>query len=136
VFLGLTIIAAGLWGVLSGPGTYRYLGFFFVAVGAFNMAVGIAALRERDSGSPSSISEPERRSNFLPPAWSGPPLQRWLAGQSRYPRVLIVIGPIVIVAAIGTLATGNWLGAFGIFLGVFFTAVGIAGLLERRSDTG
>src|SRR6476659_1895423 len=83
VFLGLTIIAAGLWGVLSGPGTYRYLGFFFVAVGAFNMAVGIAALRERDSGSPSSISEPERRSNFLPPAWSGPPLQRWLAGQSR-----------------------------------------------------
>lgn len=50
VFLGLVIVAAGVW-TLSGSGAERYGGAFFLVVGAFNTAVGIAAVRERRSDS-------------------------------------------------------------------------------------
>jgi hypothetical protein len=51
VFLGLVLIAAGLYSTLvTGDWFYRLGGAFFIAVGAWDMAIGVAALRERRPG--------------------------------------------------------------------------------------
>jgi hypothetical protein len=49
LFLGLVIIAAGLFTFLGTAGVERYGAGFIIAVGAFNAAIGIAGLRERRS---------------------------------------------------------------------------------------
>lgn len=91
IFLGLLIIAGGLWGLLSGEGIIRYGAAFFIFVGAFNLAVGIAALRE---GPPAGNGDSDRTSDSSPgnqPRDGGRVLRRgdWVALASMLGAVIL-----------------------------------------------
>ena len=49
ILLGLAIIGSGVLILVSASGAVRYGGLVFIPIGAFNTAIGIAALRERRS---------------------------------------------------------------------------------------